>query len=365
VRYLIGSETQHSETVSVVSGISRVVRNSHVGLFDRLTPRGFDLVPFHMKPGNRSPAFLDSPYLADDPVLYLTRRPLDELDAFLLLDVSLGVDFGPLVTSLRRRNRPVIALIHDVIPLTVPGAFEEEAQMAFRLYLQQVLHVASHIVVTSEQCRKNILALGWSVCGDIHVIPLGSGFQNREPLAQPDERISVLYVSTLEPRKGHYDLLDAFDMLLADGHDVDLTIVGQRGWSVGGVFDVDDLIQRIRDHPEFGGRLKWLQAADDLTLTTRARSCNIGVFPSRDEGFGLFVEEGLALGLKMVVSDIPVFREREQSNLTFSRIGSRDFADAILNAHTSSWHLPVEPVRTMCDFVDDLASLIMKVVTAN
>ena len=360
----IASETQNYETVPFVSGIQRVVRQAHIGLTDRLTPRGIGLVPLHSRSIPRRVDLPTDPALDQDPVLELRPRDPNEVDAFLFLDVNMNVDFSAIFASVRGRERPVIALVHDVIPLKDLRVFDDRVRADFRMYLQQLLHLADHVIVTSEHTRDDLRDLGWRIDAEIHVIPLGSVFRQRPPAASAEDKISILYVSTLESRKGHRDLIEAFDLLLDDGHDVDLTLIGRVGWNVPGAFHAVQFLKQLRDHPHFGGRLRWMQDADDLTMRTIARSCNIGVFPSRDEGFGLFIEEGLALGLKMVASDIPVFREREQPNLTFSAAGGRAFAQAILDAHQVPWHPPMNPVRTMDDFVDELADLLIDIVVS-
>ena len=74
--------------------------------------------------------------------------------------------------------------------------------------------------------------------------------------------------------------------------------------------------------------------------------------------WGLWIEEGLALGLKVAASDIPVFRERDQPNVTFGPRTPEGMAEAILRAHQTPWQEQSAPVRTMIDFSVDLGHLI-------
>jgi glycosyltransferase involved in cell wall biosynthesis len=245
-----------------------------------------------------------------------------------------------------------------VLPLLHPEWWVDDPERVFRMYVQQVLAVSDHVVVTSAKVRDDLASLGWRIPGEVHVIPLGSSFRQRTPEPAPDGRMSVLYVSTVEPRKGHDVLLSAFDLLRADGHDVDLTLVGREGWQC------DDIVARLGNHPDLDGRLRWLRSADDLTVATIARGCSIGAFPSRDEGFGLFLEEGLAYGLKMVVSDIAVMRERAQPNVHFAALTPSDLADALVRAHAQPW-AATGSVRTMQDFGTDLARLVRMALHAS
>lgn len=352
---LVGSDTQSIERHSTVTGVQRVVREAHLALTDALSGQGIRIVPLHTRQAPRSRSFRGNPYLAADPVL--DQRPVlpEDVDVFLFLDLHAHADFSRVHREKRRRPRPVITLIHDVLPLLHPEWWFSDPERVFRIYVQQVLAVSDHVVVTSAKVRGDLLSLGWRIPGEIHVIPLGSSFRPRVPEAAPDGRLSMLYVSTVEPRKGHDVLLAAFDILRGDGHDVDLSIVGHEGWHC------DDVVRAIRSHPDFEGRLRWLRGVDDLTVATIARGCSVGVFPTQDEGFGLFLEEGLAHGLKMVVSDIPVMRERAQANVHFADRTPAALADAIARAHSEPWDA-TGSVRTMQDFGDDLARLVSNVL---
>lgn len=352
---LVGSDTQNLEGHSWVTGVQRVVREAHVVLTDTLSPQGIEVVPLHTKRAPRHREFRGNPYLAADPVLDRRPRSPADVDALLFLDLHAHADFAAVHRSRRQLRRPVIGLIHDILPILHPEWWLDDPERVFRMYVQQLLAVSDHVVVTTDKVRADVLALGWRIPGQLHVIPLGASFRQRAPEPQPDDRMSLLYVSTVEPRKGHDILLGAFDLLRASGHDVDLTLVGREGWHCG------ELTSAILSHEDFGGRLRWHHSADDLTVATIARDCSIGVFPSCDEGFGLFLEEGLAYGLKMVVSDIPVLRERTQPNVHFADRTSAGLANAILAAHASPW-APTGRVRTMQDFGHDLADLVRSVL---
>ena len=352
---VIGSESQGFEGVGFLTGIQRLVRESHVGLVDRMSPLGVRIVPLHTRDIQRQANFTDHFYLSGDPVIHKHPCAPDDVDAFLFLDVNMQIDFSAVHRSQQLRHRPVIALVHDILPLVHSDLFPRQEILRFRLYLQQLLRLADHVVITSEKVRSDLLGLGWSIPGTLHVIPLGSVFQSRPPIPTDTDRLSLLYVSTIEPRKGHEHLISAFDLLRAEGLDIDLTLIGRAGWADPQLFD------RIRLHQDFGGRLRWLESPDDVLLATVAEQCTIGVFPSQDEGYGLFLEEGLALGLKMVVSDIPVFRERTQANVHYTDLSPESIANGILTAHQQPWTSPTVPVRTMSDFLDELADLVTDV----
>lgn len=352
---VVGSETQSYEAQPRCTGIQRVIRATHTGLDDVLRAQGVALAPFHTRKADRSTHFLRDPYLAGDPLLHRSPVPMEALSALLLLDLNTHMDFRPIRELKASRNTPVIALVHDVLPIIKPQWFPDHSYRHFRVYLQQVLSVADHLILTSDKVRTDVEGLGWNIRPTIHVLHLGSHFPPVEPVRFPDGRLSMLYVSTVGPRKGHDLLLKAFDLLDERGHDVSLCLVGAPG------FDVE-LNARVQGHPALGGRLRWLHNADDQRIRAVARSCNVAVVPPEDEGFGLFLEEGLTLGLKVVATDIPVLREREQPNVTFADQTPEGLADAILRAHHTDWVSPARPTRTMNDFSAELAILINEII---
>jgi glycosyltransferase involved in cell wall biosynthesis len=118
-----------------------------------------------------------------------------------------------------------------------------------------------------------------------------------------DARPTFLMVGTLEPRKGHAEALTAFEALWADGHALNLVIVGKSGWLV------DDLIERIRSHPENGTKLFWLNGASDECLEDLYGRATCLLAASEAEGFGLPLIEAARRGLPVLARDLPVFRE--------------------------------------------------------
>jgi glycosyltransferase involved in cell wall biosynthesis len=140
--------------------------------------------------------------------------------------------------------------------------------------------------------------------GRVAVIPLGV-----EPNFQPirDEAFLnalrhkyvlpariVLYVGTLEPRKGLDTLVAAFAILATDlPHD--LVIAGKRGWYTEGLF---------RQVTQLGleSRVHFTDYVPDEDLPGLLNLADLFVFPSRYEGFGLPPLEAMACGVPVVTT---------------------------------------------------------------
>ena len=114
---------------------------------------------------------------------------------------------------------------------------------------------------------------------------------------------TFVMVGTVEPRKGHALVLDAFERLWSEGVDADLVIVGRHGWMS------DSLAARLKTHPQAGKRLSWLEQASDEYLEKIYDVSVALIAASAAEGFGLPLVEASQRGLPVIARDIPVFRE--------------------------------------------------------
>lgn len=113
----------------------------------------------------------------------------------------------------------------------------------------------------------------------------------------------LLMVGTLEPRKGHAQVISAMEHLWQQGSPARLVIVGKLGWKM------DAMAKRLNEHLEQGERLIWVEGASDDMLSELYRTSTALVAASEGEGFGLPLIEAAQRGIKIIARDIPVFRE--------------------------------------------------------
>lgn len=124
-----------------------------------------------------------------------------------------------------------------------------------------------------------------------------------EPPAALDGVNYFVVCGTIEPRKNHLTLLNAWRVLASDPSPPKLVIVGKRGWLNGAVVETLERSVALRPHViEAGG----LSTPGLRRLLAGARAL---LMPSFAEGFGLPVAEALAAGTPVVASDIEAFRE--------------------------------------------------------
>ena len=134
----------------------------------------------------------------------------------------------------------------------------------------------------------------------------------------------MLVVGTVEPRKNHAVLLDAFDRLAGADPELHLVVVGRAGWNN------DDVVDRLRHHPLLGQRVHWFEGAGDELLAELYRAATVVAVPSITEGFGLPVIEALAVGVPVVSSNGGALPEAGGGLVDLVDPGDADaFADAL------------------------------------
>ncbi|MBP1475463.1 glycosyltransferase family 4 protein [Frateuria sp. MAH-13] len=306
------------------TGIQRVVRHVLDELFAS-PPTGYRVEPVR---------------LGDDGVFRYARNycqgryfknevlPPDEPVEFTPSDVYLGLDLvahlipAHIEVFRRLRNRGIRQhfIVYDLLPLFRPDCFEPHLLPLFRSWYEAVAEVADSVICISKAvadefeswlhqarpARQRPLGVGWFHLG-ADLAPANAGqISDAEPPARLPElgdRPTFLMVGTVEPRKGHAQALAACELLWNEGVEVNLLVIGKPGWLV------DDLLQRMAEHPQHGKRLFWFQKASDDLLLAAYRRASALIMASEGEGFGLPLIEGAHHGLPLIARDLPVFRE--------------------------------------------------------
>jgi glycosyltransferase involved in cell wall biosynthesis len=206
--------------------------------------------------------------------------------------------------AMRQSGAKVIVLIHDLIPISHPEFVPPKQPARFAARIAQVAGNASLVVAVSEDTERS-LAAHWRAGGPRVIrAEIGVPAQQASPRTKPGKGC-FLMVGTLEPRKNHAVLLEAWDILAQDlpaGELPRLDILGQKGWRG------DEISEEIEAHPQFGKTIFLDIAAGDDALAEAYWRADTLLYPSLAEGFGLPPHEALAHGLLPICSDLPVLR---------------------------------------------------------
>jgi len=205
---------------------------------------------------------------------------------------------------LHDRGVRTATLVADVMPTQFPQWFDAGQIRLFSTFIEAHLRFSEKFVCISECSRRDVVDLaerrGVSRDLDTSVITMGANFRRADdhlplPAEAPLGRY-LLSVATVEPRKNHRLLLAAFDRLKDRHDDLGLVFVGKAGWMT------DDLQRLMLDHPDQGGRFRWLDRVDDDLLDALYRHAFLAVQPAFYEGFGTPVIEALGNGVPTLSS---------------------------------------------------------------
>jgi len=188
-------------------------------------------------------------------------------------------------------------LFHDAIPVRwaqLYGAAAHQAASCHAAYMQG-LAWADKVFCNSHTSHAHLLEFlkqqGLNVQpAQIVPLPLAEDFGETRPKAPAakcaTETLELLCVSTLEPRKNHRSLLKALASLHSQGI---------RNWRLQLVGWAADpwVLEQIKRAAACGLPIRWHGRADDTTLAALYSHCDLTVYPSLEEGFGLPVAESL------------------------------------------------------------------------
>jgi glycosyltransferase involved in cell wall biosynthesis len=310
------------------TGIQRVVRSLLLQLL-KSPPPGMEIRPVwgtRTRGYRYANSYLVSSEVTDDG----SEVDVREGDIFLGLDLASRIAPRRQADFLKWRSNGVrfVFVVYDLLPMLRPDWFTPRAQRSFRHWVSvlavnadALFCISSSVAVETHQFLKNRfgfakedLPVRWFHLG-ANLPPevmesTCEAISNSEPLTITRSP-TILMVGTIEPRKGHAQVLDAFEQLWGEGVEPTLIIAGRPGWQV------ETLIARIEHHPELGGRLIWLPDVNDMQLACLYRQAAGLLMASEAEGFGLPIVEAAQYGTPILARDLPVFREVAAAHATY------------------------------------------------
>ncbi len=322
------------------TGIQRLVRSVSVSLSEN-PPPGWTVLP--CAAGNGKYGLIQS----RSPIDGGARESLDPCGG----DVFLGLDFS--LDSIPRNKRQLLHwkkngvrlwfVMYDLLPQQRPDWFSDKLVIRYLRWLQVISEVADGFFCISPSVTKEMqcylsrhlrlpselmpelvtLPMGWDICRALHSSGISENFEIL--LRSMKNNPMALMVGTLEPRKGHADVLEAFQKLWDAGYPGQLVIVGRPGWKT------EPLQHALRNHVLFEKKLFWFNAATDDEVQTLYSACDGVIVASHGEGFGLPVVEALGHGKPVLARNIDVFHTIDSDGISYfpETAGATELAEAI------------------------------------
>ena len=208
----------------------------------------------------------------------------------------------PFISPSRR-----VVTIHDLTFLLYPELHTFGRRLIMPLFIRHAIGHVAALIFVSKSAREdaNRLVPGGKALES--VIPLGV---NRSLFEAADcdeiqnvlqklniERPFLLFIGTIEPRKNIVRLVQAFEIVADKQPGLVLVLAGKLGWDYA---EVLDSIENSRHR----NCIKPVGFITDAQKKALLNSCEILVYPSLYEGFGLPVLEAMAAGAPVITSNL-------------------------------------------------------------
>ena len=210
---------------------------------------------------------------------------------------------------------PVVVSVHDVSFLEHPEYFPPERAWQLRRTVRATVSRAARVLTGTEFSRASILKAYGDLDEDKVVVVPNASAREFRPISREAAAAAVrnrfgfvppyiLAVGDLQPRKNHIGLIKAFARMAKAYPQLKhrLVLAGKETWFGA----------RVREAARESGvadRIGFCGFVTDDDLLHLYNACDLFVFPSFYEGFGLPVLEGMACGRAVACSGITALPE--------------------------------------------------------
>jgi len=222
----------------------------------------------------------------------------------------------------RKKRRPTVVTIYDVIPLLLPKGQKLSRRWYWPQALRRAAENSDHIITISEASKKDISERLQVNPDKITVTKLSVEDGLITNLNQPAaENPYILFVGTIEPRKNVGGLLRAFAKI----HNQ----IPQRLIIVGKPYKGGREWLRLANQLGIADKVEWKGYVKDVTLRQIYEQAQLFVWPSVYEGWGFPAQEAMACGVPVIVSNGGALPEVVGDAGEIVNFGTENVADRI------------------------------------
>lgn len=203
-----------------------------------------------------------------------------------------------------------VITVYDIIPLIMPEFFKFREDELLRRILTGI-DPDTWILCISESTKNDLCAYKKDIdpqkmvvthlaasdsfypCNDKNLI------ETVKKKYQIPEGQYILSLSTLEPRKNIDHIIKCYVHIMAQENldDLNLVLIGTKGWDYNSIFETLKKFPQIEDH------VVLTDFVEDHDLAPLFSGALVFVYPSFYEGFGLPPLEAMQCGVPVIVSD--------------------------------------------------------------
>lgn len=219
-----------------------------------------------------------------------------------------GLERGRYCAVLNRYRFKPVFLIHDLIPVTHPEYCRPGERDRHAVRIRTALEHGAGLIANSRATLAELVEHAGQIRATVPAAvaaPLASCLKRAAPGVRPIVAPYFVILGTIEARKNHWMLLQVWRQLVErlGVAAPKLVVIGQRGWECENVFDLLDRCEPLK------GFVIEHSTCSDLELNDYLHHSCALLYPSFAEGYGMALIEALTLGVPVIVSDLPAFRE--------------------------------------------------------
>jgi glycosyltransferase involved in cell wall biosynthesis len=209
---------------------------------------------------------------------------------------------------------PIVVSVHDVSYLEYPAFFKRSRAFQLRLTVRRTINRAARIFTPSEFSKTSIVT-AYGVDPDKVLVmpnavsPLFHPMSRTRAMCRASSRFGfafpfILSVGDLQPRKNHLNLIQAFKELITAFPQLDhhLVLVGKETWH-------SHSIRAAARRSGVVDRIHFTGFVEDEDLLHLYGACDMFIYPSYYEGFGIPILEAMACGRAVACSNTSAMPE--------------------------------------------------------
>ena len=246
------------------------------------------------------------------------------------------------ITPLYSLGFKIIVTIHDLTFCLMPEKYTITKRLFYKLLVPVFIKIADKVISVSENTKKDMIKLFKVPENKIYVTyesypeyytKPGRGEKSDEVLNKFGiKKNFILFVGMIEPRKNVLSLLKAF-YLVDDYIDLDLVVVGKKGWYYS---DVEEFMEIIKGE-SLNNKIFFTGYVSEPELKYFYQSAYIFAYPSYYEGFGLPPLQAMACSIPVITSDVSSLPEVVgEAAIKIDPSNIQDMADAIKDIYRNS-----------------------------
>jgi glycosyltransferase involved in cell wall biosynthesis len=237
-----------------------------------------------------------------------------------------------------KRTR-IVATVHDLAPLSIDAKYDRARMFFNRSIVPSMIRKADHVIAVSHHTRSDLVRRIGYPEDRISVIHPGIDHDRFRPLQKDAARKSLaelhgldhpffVYVSRLEhPAKNHIRLIEAFERFKLENDSAHRLVFAGADWN-----GADAIRARAAQSP-VRTDIVFLGFVPMASLPLLYSGCDLMVYPSLFEGFGLPVVEALACGAPTACSNTSALKEIAGTLLpTFNPNSTEELFQCLENA---------------------------------